>query len=152
MQNENQRLGVSMRSPEIYTDQEIHGLQKTVVIKFEMTEKIIGADEQGEKVQGQNLIPPVHIRVRDDLPRVLTSYSVITSEKESSSKCPKGTEVWTPIGMSDLKEIKQTILSYDLHSAFVREMVKTWASSNKATTHNWLQFVSTVLDDGPQLL
>ena len=32
--------------------------------------------------------------------------------------------------MSDLKEIKQTILSYGLYLPFVREMVNAWASSN----------------------
>ena len=33
--------------------------------------------------------------------------------------------------MNDLKEIKQTVVSYGLHSAFDMEIVKTWASSNK---------------------
>ena len=41
------------------------------------------------------------------------------------------------IGTSNLKEIKQEIISYGLHSPFVREMVKIWASSNKATPHAW---------------
>ena len=54
--------------------------------------------------------------------------------------------------MSYLKEIKQAILSYGLHIPFVREMVKAWASRNKIIPHNWLQLVSPVLKDGPQLL
>ena len=53
--------------------------------------------------------------------------------------------------MKDLKEINQAIVTYGLHSAFVREMIKTWASSIKAMPHDWLKLVSTVLDDGPQL-
>ena len=84
---------------------------------------------------------------------VLASYPVITSEKASSSKCPKGFKKcrWKPIGMKDLKEIKQAVVSYDICSPFVREMVKIWASWNNATPHDWLWFVSAILEDGPQL-
>ena len=49
--------------------------------------------------------------------------------------------------MNDLKEIKQVIASCGLYSPFVREIVKTWASGNKSTPHNWLQLVSAVLKD-----
>ena len=36
-------------------------------------------------------------------------------------------------------------------SPFVREMMKTWASSNKATPHNWFKLISVGLEEGPQL-
>ena len=49
------------------------------------------------------------------------------------------------------KEIKQAVVTYGLQFVSVKEMVKTWASSIKAMPHDWLQLVSTVLDDGPQL-
>ena len=56
-----------------------------------------------------------------------------------------------PISMNYLKEIKQVVVSYGLHSPFVRERVKTWASSNKVTSLDWLQLVLVVLEDGLQL-
>ena len=31
-------------------------------------------------------------------------------------------------------------------------MVKTWSSSTKATSRDWLQLISVVLENGPQLL
>ena len=52
VQNEDQRLGASMKSLEIYTGQEIQALQKTIIKRFEIIEKIIGADEQEKKAQG----------------------------------------------------------------------------------------------------
>ena len=69
--------------------------------------------------------------VRDDLPRVLASYPVIYSNKASSSKGPKGSKEgrWIPKEMNDLKEIKQVVVIYSLHSTFAREMIKTWSSS-----------------------
>ena len=54
----------------MFTSQEIQALQKTVVKRFEMTQKIDKTDEQGETVQGQDLASPVPVRVQDDLPRV----------------------------------------------------------------------------------
>ena len=95
---------------------------------FEMIEDIIGLDEQEENVQGKNLTSLVPVRVRDDLPRVLASHPVITPKR--SKEC-----IWKHIGMNDLKEIKQAIVSYGLHSLF-REMVRTWTSRNKVTPHD----------------
>ena len=38
-----------------------------------------------------------------------------------------------------------------MQSPSVREMVTTWASSNKSTSHDCLQLVCVGLEDGPQL-
>ena len=38
--------------------------------------------------------------------------------------------------MKDLKDIEQAVGSYGIHSPFVREMVKTWAVSNKVIPHD----------------
>ena len=57
-----------------------------------------------------------------------------------------------PIGMNDLKEIKQAVATCGLHSAFVREMVKTWVYSIKVMPHDFLQLVSAVLDDRPPVM
>ena len=54
--------------------------------------------------------------------------------------------------MSNLKEIQQAIVSYGLHSPFVRELVKTWALSTKAISDDWLQLISAILENGPQLI
>ena len=54
-----------------------------------MTEEMIGTAEQGAKIQEQDLASLVWVKVRDDLPRVLTAYQVIFSEKPSDTKYPK---------------------------------------------------------------
>ena len=54
--------------------------------------------------------------------------------------------------MNDLKEIKQEIMFYGINSSFVREMVKMWTSRNKAMPQDWIQLISAVLENGPQLL
>lgn len=109
---------------------------------------MIKTDEQGQKAQEQDLASLVCVRLQDDFPSVLAAYPVISFEKPSGTKYSRSSKNI----YGNLKEIKQAIVSYDPHSPFVREMVKTWASNNKTTSHDWLQLISAVLEDGPQLL
>ena len=41
-----------------------------------------------------------------------------------------------PLCVKDLKDIKQELVSYGMHSPYVRELLKTWASRNKVTKHD----------------
>ena len=88
--------------------------------------------------------------LQDSFPRVLPAFPVITSEKVYGSMYPK--VVKESIHMTDLKKNKQEIVVYRPHSSFVREMLKTWAFSSKATPQDWAQLISAVLESGPQLL
>ena len=65
----------------------------------------------------QDLALQIWAKVRDDSHIVLSAYLVISSEKPSGTKYTKQVKEykWQPIGMSDLKEIKQTIVSYSFH-------------------------------------
>ena len=76
---------------------------------------------------------------------------MISLERASGTKYPKVVKeyTWELIRMTDLKEIKQAIVSYGIHSSFIREMVKMWASSNKAMPQDWIQLISVVLENGP---
>ena len=98
-------LESSVRALEQNTGQEIQTLQKAVVKRFEKIEEFIEIDEQGQKVQGQDLASSVHARPWDDLHRVSTAYPVISSERPSGTKYPKVVKeyAWEPIHMSDLK-------------------------------------------------
>ena len=53
--------------------------------------------------------------------------------------------------MKVMKDIKQSVVSYGMHSPYVRQLVKTWASRNKVISHYWLQLVSAILGHSPQL-
>ena len=109
VKNNNQKLNETMRALEQNTGLEIQILQKAVVKRFAKTEEIIRTDEQGDKVQVQNLALPVQVKVRNDLPRVLTVYPAISSEKPTGTKYPKVVKEykWKLIGMRELKELKQ---------------------------------------------
>ena len=40
-------------------------------------------------------------------------------------------------------------MNYGLHSSFVREMLKSWALRSRATTQDWNQLTSAVLENRP---
>ena len=81
----------------------------SVVKRFENIEEFIKTDQQGQKVQGQDLTSSVYARLWDELSNVLTALLVISSERPSGTKYPKVVKeyTWEPIHMSDLKETKQ---------------------------------------------
>lgn len=58
---------------------------------------------------------------------------------------------WCPIEMLDLKHFKEAIISYGLHSLFVKQMLSTWALQNRDTLQVWKGLVSAVLETGQQL-
>ncbi|KAK7806240.1 hypothetical protein U0070_008903 [Myodes glareolus] len=129
-------LELLMKALQHNTGQEIQDLQKAMVIRFNKIEEIIDSDEQEQKVERQHS-PQKTL----SLHRVLPAFPVITSEKITGSKNPKVIEehTWEPIRMNDLKEFKQAIVNYGLHSSFGREMLKSWALSIKATHQDWNQ-------------
>lgn len=64
-----------------------------MIKRFESIKDLVRTDKQGEKVQAKDnskdLASAVALRVRADLPRVLATYSVTTSEKPADSQYPK---------------------------------------------------------------
>ena len=67
-------LEFSMRTLEQNTGQEIQTLQKAVVNRLEKIEEFIKFDDQGQKVQRQNLASSVHKNFKDIFPRGLPSF------------------------------------------------------------------------------
>ena len=82
--------------------------------RFEKIEELIEFDDQGQKVQRQNLASSVCTKFWHSLSRVILVFLVISSEKASGTQYPKVAKeyTWLHIHMADLKEIKQTIASY----------------------------------------
>ena len=152
LQNGNQKINTIGKLLETFAGQDIQALYETMIKRFEMIEEIIGADELGEKTQGQDTMPPR--AVRTGLPRVLATYPVIYSDKRPTSKGSKGAKEgrWMPIGLNDLKEIKHTVITYGLHATFVKEMIRTWDSNVISMPHDFSQLTSVVLEDGPLLM
>jgi hypothetical protein len=53
--------------------------------------------------------------------------------------------------MSNLNHFKEAIVSYGLHSSFVKEMLNNWATQHRVIPQDWKGLVSAVLEAGQQL-
>lgn len=59
---------------------------------------------------------------------------------------------WEPIHMKDFKALKEAIVSDDMHSAYIREILNTWSSRrNRITPNNWNKLISAILEYGSLL-
>lgn len=117
VQNENQILVDLMKSLKIFTGQEIQALQKMVVKSFESLEELVRTDNQGDEVQAKDSALSVYLRVSGDLPKALATYPVITFEGSANTQYKNGYKEykWKLLSMKDLKEFKQTVVSYGIH-------------------------------------
>ena len=53
--------------------------------------------------------------------------------------------------MSNLNHFKEAIVSYGLHSSFVKEMLNNWATQHRVIPQDWKGLVLAVLEAGQQL-
>ena len=53
--------------------------------------------------------------------------------------------------MLNLRRFKEVIVSYGMHSPFVKQMLNSWSTSNRIIPQDWRVLVTVVLESGPQL-
>ena len=53
--------------------------------------------------------------------------------------------------MLDLRRLKEAIVSYGMHSSFVRQMLKSWTTKNRTVPQDWKDLITAILESGPQL-
>ena len=53
--------------------------------------------------------------------------------------------------MLDLRRVKEAIVSYGMHSPFVKQMLNLWSVCNRIITKHWIEFVKGFLEPGLQL-
>ena len=82
-------LESSVKALEHNSGQEIRGLQKAMVNRFEKIEEILNSDEQEQMVERQILTPSVSKTLWDNFHKTLPAFPVITSEKVTGSSTQK---------------------------------------------------------------
>lgn len=59
--------------------------------------------------------------------------------------------IWHLVEMLYLRNFKEAVLLYSLHSPFVKEMLNNWSNQNIVIPQDCKRFLSTVLEVGQQL-
>ncbi|XP_049981111.1 endogenous retrovirus group K member 5 Gag polyprotein-like [Alexandromys fortis] len=152
-------LESSMRALEHNSGQEIQTLQKAMVNRIEKIEEFLNSDsdEEEQTVERKILTTSVGKSLRDNFHKSLSTplpaFPVITTEKVIGSKNPRilKEDTWEPVRINDLKEIKQAVTAFGMHSSFVKEMLKSWAIMSRPTPLDWTQMTSAVLESGTHL-
>ena len=58
---------------------------------------------------------------------------------------------WTPVPMLDLRRFKESIVSYGMHSPFVKQTLNIWSVCNRIILKDLFELVNNVLDPIPQI-
>lgn len=80
-------------------------------------------------------------------------YPITTYERPPDDKYTQGYREykWDPMKMLDSKNIKEAIVPYGMHLAYVRQMLNTRSAQDKLTPKDWKQLGTAELEYGPQL-
>ncbi|ERE82209.1 Retroviral nucleocapsid protein Gag containing protein [Cricetulus griseus] len=109
---------------------------------------------EAESLQSQAPTPP---RYRDYSSKVVTRtplvYPATMVEKPASKKHPHGQMAyeWELIQLKDLKNIKESVVSYGLHGPYVKQLLHSWATFNRVTPTDWERLVAAVLENACQI-
>ncbi|XP_016827320.1 uncharacterized protein LOC103161659 isoform X1 [Cricetulus griseus] len=110
-------------------------------------------DLETESLQSEAPTPPRYL----DHSKVITSTPLVNPptmvEKPPTKKHSQGQVAYVrqPIQLKDLKHIKESVVSYGLHSPYVKQLLHSWATFNRVTPADWIGLVSAVLEKSCQI-
>lgn len=55
---------------------------------------------------------------------------------------------WSPREMSNLKHFKESVVSYSMHSPFVKQILSNWVTPDRIIPEDWKRLMSVVLEAG----
>ncbi|KAL6048139.1 hypothetical protein STEG23_029582 [Scotinomys teguina] len=139
----------SMKNLESLAREEVHSLEQTLCARLQALEETLWKhDKEPNKQKGKTI-------------KVVTSpngshpmaYPVIIHERPADDTHPEPyvTHTLQPISIRDFKNMKEAIVTYGIHSTYVKQMLNSWSTSNRIFPDDWHQLTSAVLEYSQQL-
>ncbi|KAL6092360.1 hypothetical protein STEG23_021666 [Scotinomys teguina] len=146
---EHNRWYDSMKNLESQAREEVHSLEQTLCARLQaLEETLCKHDKEPNKQKGKTI-------------KVITSpngsnpmaYPVIIHERPADDTHPEPyvTHSLQPISIRDFKNMKEAIVTYGIHSTYVKQMLNSWSTSNRIIPDDWHQLTSAVLEYSQQL-
>ncbi|KAL6085757.1 hypothetical protein STEG23_032269 [Scotinomys teguina] len=146
---EHNRWYDSMKNLESQAREEVHSLEQTLCARLQaLEETLCKHDKEPNKQKGKTI-------------KVITSpngsnpmaYPVIIHERpaDDTHREPYVTRTLQPISIRDFKNMKEAIVTYGIHSTYVKQMLNSWSTSNRIIPDDWHQLTSAVLEYSQQL-
>ncbi|KAL6036459.1 hypothetical protein STEG23_034170 [Scotinomys teguina] len=146
---EHNRWYDSMKNLESQAREDVHSLEKTLCARLQALEETpCKHDKEHNKQKGKTI-------------KVVTSpngsnpmaYPVIIHERPADDTHPEPyvTHTLQPISIRDFKNMKEAIVTYGIHSTYIKQMLNSWSTSNRIIPDDWHQLTSAVLEYSQQL-
>ncbi|KAL6084413.1 hypothetical protein STEG23_018453 [Scotinomys teguina] len=146
---EHKRWYNSMKNLESLAREEVYSLEQTLCARLQaLEETLCKHDKEPNKQKGKTI-------------KVVTSpngshpmaYPVIVHERPTDDTHPEPyvTHTLQPISIRDFKNMKEAIVTYGIHSTYVKQMLNSWSTSNRIIPDDWHQLTSAVLEYSQQL-
>ncbi|KAL6088155.1 hypothetical protein STEG23_004627, partial [Scotinomys teguina] len=146
---EHNRWYDSMKNLESQAREEVHSLEQTLCARLQALEETLCKHDKEPNKQKRKTI------------KVVTSpngsnsmaYPVIIHERPADDTHPEPyvTHTLQPISIRDFKNMKEAIVTYGIHSTYVKQMLNSWSTSNRIIPDDWHQLTSAVLEYSQQL-
>ncbi|KAL6066104.1 hypothetical protein STEG23_017586 [Scotinomys teguina] len=146
---EHNRWYDSMKNLESQAREEVHSLEQTLCARLQALEEILCKhDKESNKQKGKTI--KVITSPNDSNPM---AYPVIIHERPADDTHPEpyATHTLQPISIRDFKNMKEAIVTYGIHSTYVKQMLNSWSTSNRIIPDDWHQLTSAVLEYSQQL-
>ncbi|KAL6080886.1 hypothetical protein STEG23_003438 [Scotinomys teguina] len=139
----------SMKNLESQAREEVHSLEQTLCARLQaLEETLCKHDKEPNKEKGKTI--KVVTSTNGSNPMV---YPVIIHERPADDTHPEPyvTRTLQPISIRDFKNMKEAIVTYGIHSTYVKQMLNSWSTSNRIIPDDWHQLTSAVLEYSQQL-
>ncbi|KAL6086248.1 hypothetical protein STEG23_024838 [Scotinomys teguina] len=146
---EHNRWYDSMKNLESQAREEVHSLEQTLCARLQaLEETLCKHDKETNKEKGKTI-------------KVVTSpngsntmaYPIIIHERPADDTHPEPyvSHTLQSISIRDFKNMKEAIVTYGIHSTYVKQMLNSWSTSNRIIPDDWHQLTSAVLEYSQQL-
>ena len=103
------------------------------------------------QIQTEDYVEPISTRpskIRQK--QVMLLYPVTIKKMRHDRDDADDTEAsWALIQILDLWRVKEAIVSYGIHSPFIRQLLNSWSTCHQVTPKDWLDMATEVLETGP---
>ncbi|KAL6034957.1 hypothetical protein STEG23_012072 [Scotinomys teguina] len=146
---EHNRWYDSMKNLESLAREEVHSLEQTLCARLQALEETLCKHDKEPNKQKDKTIKVV-ASPNGSNPM---AYPVIIHERSANDTHPEPyvTNTLQPISIRDFKNMKEAIVTYGIHSTYVKQMLNSWYTSNRIIPDDWHQLTSAVLEYSQQL-
>ncbi|KAL6044148.1 hypothetical protein STEG23_019828 [Scotinomys teguina] len=146
---EHNRWYDSMKDLESLAREEAHSLEQTLCAPLQaLEETLCKHDKEPNKQKSKTTKVVTSPNGSHPMAYPITIHE---SPADDTHTEPYVTHTLQPISIRDFKNMKEAIVTYVIHSTYVKQMLNSWSTSNRIISDDWHQLTSAVLEYSQQL-